>query len=93
MMQSALNKLADFKACDFIKKRSQSRCFLVNIAKFLRTPMLVAHRDICLLSTLFVPLTYRVTQYSGFHAQELLCVTKYFLSHKSFPENFFVGSC
>ena len=51
-MQSALNKVADFKACDFIKKRSQSRCFLVNIAKFLRTPMVVAHKYMLIINTI-----------------------------------------
>ena len=32
------------KSCNFIKKRLQHRCFLVNIAKFLRTPIL---KNIC----------------------------------------------
>ena len=32
------------KACNFIKKRFQYRCFLVNFAKFLRTPLL---KNIC----------------------------------------------
>ena len=33
-------KVAGLKACIFIKKRIQHRCFLVNIAKFLRIPIL-----------------------------------------------------
>ena len=35
-MESLFNKVAGLKACNFIKKRLQHRCFLVNIAKFLR---------------------------------------------------------
>ena len=31
------------KACNFIKKRSQNRCFPVNIAKFLRTALFIEH--------------------------------------------------
>ena len=34
------NKVADLEACNFIKKRLQHRCFPVNIAKFLRAPIL-----------------------------------------------------
>ena len=30
-------KVADLKTCNFVKTRSQHRCFSVNIAKFLRT--------------------------------------------------------
>ena len=32
----SFNKVADLNACNFIKKRLQHRCFLVNIAKVLR---------------------------------------------------------
>ena len=32
------------QVCNFIKKRLQHRCFLVNIANFLRTPIL---KNIC----------------------------------------------
>ena len=38
------NKVAARKACNFIKKRLQHRCFPVNIAKFLITPVL---KNIC----------------------------------------------
>ena len=31
------NKVTELEACNCIKKRLQHRCFLVNIAKFLRT--------------------------------------------------------
>ena len=37
MLESHFNKVADLKACNFIKKRLEHRCFLVNIAKFIRT--------------------------------------------------------
>ena len=36
MLYSLFNKLQAFKACDFIKKRLQHRCFAMNIAKCLR---------------------------------------------------------
>ena len=42
--ESLFNKIADLKACSFIKKRLQHRCFPVNFAKFLRTPIL---KNIC----------------------------------------------
>ena len=38
VMKSLLNKVVGPKACKFIKKRPQHRCFPVNIGKFLRTP-------------------------------------------------------
>ena len=37
-------KIVVLKACDFIKKRLQNRCFPVNIAQFLRIPFL---KNIC----------------------------------------------
>ena len=39
-----LESLFCLKTCNFIKKRSQHRCFPVNIAKFLRLPIL---KNIC----------------------------------------------
>ena len=46
--------LMKLKACNFIKKRLQQKCFPVNIAKFLRTPIL---KNICewLLLNYFSP--------------------------------------
>ena len=35
MLESLFKNVAGLKACNFIKKRPQSRCFPVNIAKFL----------------------------------------------------------
>ena len=40
VLKSLFNKVAGLKACSFIKKRLQHRCFPVNIAKFLRAPIL-----------------------------------------------------
>ena len=52
------------KTCNFIKKRLQHRCFLVNIAKILRTPILkkiwerlLSHFSRQKLSFSYVPLT------------------------------------
>ena len=35
VLESLFNKVAGLQICNFIKKRLQSRCFLVNFAKFL----------------------------------------------------------
>ena len=43
MLESLLNKVAHMKACSFIKKRLQRRCFHVNIAKFLITAFFIKH--------------------------------------------------
>ena len=44
MLESLFKKVAGLKACNFIKKRPQHRCFPVNIAKFL---ILVIWENIC----------------------------------------------
>ena len=44
MLESLFYKVAGLKAYIFIKKRLQHRCFAVNIAKFLRTPVL---KNVC----------------------------------------------
>ena len=41
---SLFNKVAGFQPCNFIKKRFQHRCFLVNTEKFLRTTF---RKNIC----------------------------------------------
>ena len=41
MLETPFNRLAGFKTCYFLKKRLQHRCFTVNIAKFLRTLILI----------------------------------------------------
>ena len=45
LLEQGWNKVKDCKACNFIKKRLQHRCFPVNIAKFLVTPDL---KNICI---------------------------------------------
>ena len=40
MLRSLFNKAAGLRACNFIKKRHQHRCFPVKFPKFLRTPLL-----------------------------------------------------
>ena len=41
MLESPFNRLAGFKTCNFLKKRLRHSCFPVNIAKFLRTLILM----------------------------------------------------
>ena len=43
-LESLFNKVAGLKACDFVKKRLQYRCYPVNTANFLRTHIL---KNIC----------------------------------------------
>ena len=43
MLESFFKKAAGLKACNFIKKRLQHRCFPVNFAKFLRIPFVTGH--------------------------------------------------
>ena len=40
VLKCLINKVAGFEACNFINKRLQHRCFPMNIAKFLKTPIL-----------------------------------------------------
>ena len=44
MLESVFNKVVGLKACNFIKKRLQHRCFPVNVGEFLRTPILNKNR-------------------------------------------------
>ena len=43
MLKLLFNKVAGFKASNFVNKRLQHRCFPVNITKFLRTSFLTEH--------------------------------------------------
>ena len=43
MLGSLFNKALGLQSCDFIKRRLQHRCFLVNIPKFLRTSFFTEH--------------------------------------------------
>ena len=40
LLESFVNKFAVLKACNFIKKRHQHKCFPVNIAKLSKTAFL-----------------------------------------------------
>ena len=40
VLEFLVNKVAGLKACNFIERRLQHRCFPVHIAKFLRKPIL-----------------------------------------------------
>ena len=44
LLESLFHKIAALQVCNFIKKRLQHMCFAVNIAKFLRAPIL---KNIC----------------------------------------------
>ena len=102
-MQSVVNKVADLKASDFIEKRSQSRCFLVNIAKFLRTafyrtPLVAASENVPIISSIcptypqgctgFLISCSRVT----FVSPNTFFLTKAFLK-KFLKRKYLVGSC
>ena len=43
MLESLLNKVAGFQACNFIKKILQHRCFPVNIVKFFKKTYFEKH--------------------------------------------------
>ena len=43
MLESLFDKITGLQGCNFIKKRQQHGCFLVNIAKFLKTPICFCH--------------------------------------------------
>ena len=40
VLESLFNENAGLQSCNFIKKRLQYRCFPINIAKFVKTPVL-----------------------------------------------------
>ena len=58
MWESLFNKYAGLEACNFIKKRLQSRFFPVKFAKFLRTPIFTDTSRGCfwkyLMNSLFI---------------------------------------
>ena len=49
-LESLLNKVTGLEACNFIKKGLKHRCFPVNTAKFLRTPILKNIWELLLLN-------------------------------------------
>ena len=74
MLESFLNKAARLQACNFIKKRLQHRCFLVNITAVLRTAFLIEQLQWLLLqismqlmtniSNLFLAPIWRIQNYN-----------------------------
>ena len=60
VLESPFNRLAGFKTCNLFKKRLRHRCFPVNIAKFLRTLILI---KIC--EQLFLPFLLLVVNISS----------------------------
>ena len=61
MLESPFNKFAGFKTSNFLKKRPQHRCFSVNIAKCLRTLILVKTCEQLLLQ--FLLLTVNISSW------------------------------
>ena len=53
MLETLFNKVAELKACNFIKKRLQHRYFPVNIAKLLRAAFFIEHIRWLLLQIVF----------------------------------------
>ena len=51
-VESLFNNVASLKTCNFIKKRLQHKCFPVNSATFLRTPILKKICELVLLKPL-----------------------------------------
>ena len=54
VLESLFSKATFIKACKFVKKRIQHRCFPVNIVKFLRTAFFVEHPCACVLYMIYV---------------------------------------
>ena len=63
-----------FQACNFIKKKLQLRCFLVNIAQFLRTAFFIEH-----LRWLLLPFT---TTFRNYYWKDRLVIL-FTLTHPS----------
>ena len=68
MLNSLSKKVAGLNPCNFIKKRLQHICFPVNIAKFLRTPILKNICDRLLLNlssqSLLIIIYYKINQFN-----------------------------
>ena len=54
MLESSFNRLAGFNTCNVLKKSLQQRCFPINIAKFLRTLILMKICEQLLLQLLLL---------------------------------------
>ena len=62
-VEVSFNKVAGLLACIFIKKRLQHRFFLVNIAKFLRTPILKNSCERLLLEKVWFSEFYKIFRF------------------------------
>ena len=62
VLETVFSKVAGFKACNFITKKVQHRCFPVKFAKFLRIPIL---KNIC--ERLLLYLHYNSHHHFNFH--------------------------
>ena len=71
MLESLFNKVAGLKACNFINKRLQRRCFTVPLAKRLRIPVSKEHL-VCLLLKMDFNLTQHITKYKNLQWEMLL---------------------
>ena len=63
-MESLFNKVSGLQVCNFIKKQLQQICFLVNIAKFLRTPTNIYERLLINVDAFWKSLTSSSLLYS-----------------------------
>ena len=67
MLKSLFNKVAGFKASNFVNKRLQHRCFPVNITKFLRTSFLTEHLGWLILKLIMNEIvSHSIFQNTGF---------------------------
>ena len=82
VLESIFNKTAGLKACNFIKKRLQHRCFPLKFAKFLRTPILKNICDACFCTVHLV--TVVATYKSEIYSWEVCKDENYQLSWRTF---------
>ena len=96
MLVSLINKAADLKACNFINKRFQHRCFSVNIAKDFKNTYFEEHLQAAAsVNRITVSLNYEtmVSNFTRFfqekpYSQKLMNTAK--LSKKSNTLCFFI---
>ena len=55
VLESLFKKIPGLKACNFIRKKPEHRCFPVKFAKFLRAPFFTEHLRWLLLRILNTP--------------------------------------
>ena len=75
VLRSGFNGVADFQESNFIKKRLQHRCFLVEFMKFLRTPSL---KSVTASETCFFT---QIALFNNLHLRLKLVHTLQFLYH------------